>query len=243
MSEPYSRIYWHVMSDDKFDGIREDARLFGAWALLLVFADMAYPAPAYIPPIVARAAFRRLVDCGLVDDLGQHRYRVRGLEAERNRRSNAGRAGGIASGRSRSGRSTIVHAPLPIRPAEKQPSKAEQEQSKDTAGASDPADIYWQLTGKFPSDGALTWIDQLSEQYGSEAFIGALAACHIEDRSTQTLIGRTKNVLASKARQLSNQERAEEKARLAEKRAQPRVEEPWKAEFRALIEQQYREAS
>jgi 5-methylcytosine-specific restriction endonuclease McrA len=89
MSEraPYSRVYWSVMDDPKFDGIREDMRLFGAWMVLLVAADMAYPAPAYLPRSVTPAVFRRLVTAGLMEELTHHRYRVRGLEAERERRS------------------------------------------------------------------------------------------------------------------------------------------------------------
>jgi hypothetical protein len=93
MSEraPYSRLYWSVMDDDKFDGIRDDARLFGSWALLLVVADMAWPAPAYVPPTVSRSSMRRLVDCGLVDALPGHRFRLHGLDKERGLRSDAAR--------------------------------------------------------------------------------------------------------------------------------------------------------
>jgi hypothetical protein len=91
MSEPYSRIYWSVMSDEKFDGIRDDVRLFGSWSLLLVVADMAWPAPAYVPPVVPRAAIARLSDCGLIDLLDRHRYRVHGLDKERDKRSQSAR--------------------------------------------------------------------------------------------------------------------------------------------------------
>lgn len=88
MSEraPYSRVYWSVMDDEKFDGIREDMRLFGAWALLLVVADMAHPAPAYVPRTIPKAAVTRLAEVGLVDLLDGSRYRLHGLDAERERR-------------------------------------------------------------------------------------------------------------------------------------------------------------
>lgn len=82
----YSRIYWSVMDDSKFDGIREDVRLFGSWSLLLVIADMAHPAPAYLPRTVPKAAITKLAEVGLIDLLGGHRYRVHGLDAERERR-------------------------------------------------------------------------------------------------------------------------------------------------------------
>lgn len=83
---PYSRVYWSVMDDPKFDGIREDVRLFGSWSLLLIVADMAHPAPAYLPRTVPAKAVRQLADCGLVDLLAGHRFRIHGLDAERTRR-------------------------------------------------------------------------------------------------------------------------------------------------------------
>ncbi len=101
MTAPYSRVYWSIMDDEKFDGIREDARLLGSWTLLLVVADMAHPAPAFLPPTVSRTSVARLVEAGLVDLLAGHRYRVHGLDAERGRRSESARVGGLASGRSR----------------------------------------------------------------------------------------------------------------------------------------------
>ncbi len=101
MSAPYSRVYWSVMDDDKFDGIREDPRLLGSWTLLLIVADMAHPAPAFLPPTVTKPSVARLVDAGLVDLLAGHRYRVHGLDAERGRRADSARVGGLASGRSR----------------------------------------------------------------------------------------------------------------------------------------------
>jgi hypothetical protein len=83
---PYSRVYWSVMHDSKFDGIRNDCRLIGAWLLLLLQADAAWPHPAYIPPTVSRSSFRRLVETTLVDELPGHLYRIHGLEGERQRR-------------------------------------------------------------------------------------------------------------------------------------------------------------
>jgi hypothetical protein len=89
--KPYSRMYWALMDDPKFDGIREDPRLFGAWALLLLYADMAYPAPTYRPPFVGPSAFRRLVAAGLVDELSGKRYRIHGLAFEREERTQSAR--------------------------------------------------------------------------------------------------------------------------------------------------------
>lgn len=85
----YARVYWSVMDDPKFDGIREDVRHFGSWSFLLVLADMAWPAPAYVPSLVPRASFRALVAAGLIDELSGGRFRIHGLQTERIARSNA----------------------------------------------------------------------------------------------------------------------------------------------------------
>jgi hypothetical protein len=88
---PYSRVYWSVMDDAKFDGIREDVRHLGAWCLLLIVADMAHPAPAFVPASVPKASFRALTECGLIDVLSGGRFRVHGLESERAKRSETAR--------------------------------------------------------------------------------------------------------------------------------------------------------
>ncbi len=93
MSErPYSRLYWEVMDDPKFDGVREDVRHFGTWSLLLVVADMAWPASAFLPPFASKASLALLVEHGLVDVMAGGRYRIHGLNRERNERSAKARA-------------------------------------------------------------------------------------------------------------------------------------------------------
>ena len=88
---PYSRVYWSVMDDPKFDGVREDVRHFGSWVILLIVADMAHPAPAFLPASVPRASVRALADCGLIDLLTGGRFRVHGLASERAVRSDSAR--------------------------------------------------------------------------------------------------------------------------------------------------------
>lgn len=219
----YARIYWTVMDDPKFDGIREDARLFGSWSLCLVMADMAWPASAYVPPTVPRSAFRRLADCGLLDELPGHRFRVHGMDKERERRSQS--ASHAASTRWRNApRNADGNAP---RNAESMPSQAEQireEQSTPATRAPDPGDVYWTLTGRYPTDKVLGWVDDLSASYGPEAVIRALATTHRDDPHTNTLLGRTQDNLRAEARALDLKEQATVRASLKEQRAQPRVE-------------------
>lgn len=103
----------------------------------------------------------------------------------------------------------------------------------------DPADIYWQLTGKYPTEKSLTWIDELTSQYGAETVIRHLVGSQMADRSVQTLLGRTQDRLRAEARKLDKAERAEEEARLREKRSVPRTLQPWQEEFRRAIQAQY----
>jgi hypothetical protein len=88
---PYSRVYWSVMDDQKFDGIREDVRHFGSWTVLLIVADMAHPAPAFIPGTIPKASIRALSECGLIDLLSGGRFRVHGLASERGERTQSAR--------------------------------------------------------------------------------------------------------------------------------------------------------
>jgi hypothetical protein len=54
-------------------------------------ADAVWPATADIPRGLSMAHVKMLVECGLVDELPDHRFRIHGLDAERNARSIAGR--------------------------------------------------------------------------------------------------------------------------------------------------------
>jgi hypothetical protein len=242
MSEraPYSRIYWSVLSDPKFVGIRTDMRHFGSWSMLLMVADMAYPAPAFVPPVIPKASRDKLIEVGLVDVLEDGMVRLHGLEAERERRREAATS---KPKRDPSGTQTgTERSPLgqQAKPSLAEPSQDEAEAPREDE---DPADIYWRLTGKYPGDTVLPWIDQLTNQYGSRSVTVALVNAFTADKSTRTLLGRTQDNLRAGARELDRAEKAAEKARLAEKRAQPRRLEPWQEEFRQRIEEQYRGAA
>ena len=101
--QPYSRLYWSVFDDERFATIRGDMRHFGSWSVMLLVADMAYPASAFVPPVVPKASLAALVDAGLIEPQTGAMYRVHGLQAERERRADAARRGG---GRDPSGTQT-----------------------------------------------------------------------------------------------------------------------------------------
>lgn len=236
MSErrPYSRIYWEVMDDPRFAAVYDDDGAFALWVRLLMTADALWPSAAPLPRGAKPKALSKLVDAGIVDLAPGNRYRIHGLDNERERRKALATTRGPDADRTVTGRSPDGNLAKPST------SRAENETSQ-SAEARDPADIYWGLTGRFPTQKALGWIDSLASEYGAETTSRALAAAHIEDSSAQTLLGRTSDRLRADARKLSLKDREAEAARLAELRSKPRVEEAWRAEFRAAIEKQYRD--
>lgn len=220
---PYSRLYWSVMDDDKFDGIREDMRHFGTWSLLLMVADMAWPAPAFLPP-APKASVTALVEAGLVDILSGGRYRVHGLDAERGRRSESARAAGLSSARSR-GFGTAVEQPLNDRSNTRstasqlaEPSRELAENEPSQADDRDALDRFYELTGWNPW--TLDWrreeLVALQNDYGVPATIAALDAEWSANKDKKTL---TKGAAARLAR---DTDRAKEAARL-ERKPKPRI--------------------
>lgn len=84
---PYSRVYWEIVDDPKFAYVYDDDRALACWLRLLMIADQAHPASAHLPHFADKRAVQKLVEVGLVDVQGGGRYRIRGLDAERERRS------------------------------------------------------------------------------------------------------------------------------------------------------------
>jgi hypothetical protein len=104
----YVRVYQSVVDDPKFVTIYDDDHHFATWVRLLMAADATWPASCPIPVGTRKASLNALVEAGIVDLGTGHRFRIRGLDAERGRRSEAGRAGGLASAQRR----TTVERPL-----------------------------------------------------------------------------------------------------------------------------------
>ena len=103
IDRPYSRVYWDAPDDEKFATVWHDDPALALWLRLLLAADASYPQPAHIPRGVKPRALERLVDAKLVDILPGDRFRIHGLQSERERRSEAARNAGLASGRARRG--------------------------------------------------------------------------------------------------------------------------------------------
>lgn len=227
--QPYSRVYWSIRTDPKFESIYGDDHHLATWLRLLIAADATWPAPADLPATARKASVKALSDAGLIDLLPSGMFKVHGLDAERGRR-------GAGPGRPPNPPG-LGPKPDPLRPqpgpkpvpngktAEDEPSQGRDEDEPRTGGARapDPADVYWTLTGRYPNDRPLTWIDELTSKYGAEATIRAIATAHAADRNISTLLGRAGDLLKAEARALNVKEQAEERDRLAAKRSEPRI--------------------
>jgi hypothetical protein len=90
MSDIYSRLY-HKFSRE-FPDIWSDDHALSTWIRLLMVADASWPTRPPLPRSARSKPLNCLVVAGLVILDGEV-YTVRGLDAERTRRSNAGRIG------------------------------------------------------------------------------------------------------------------------------------------------------
>lgn len=87
----YVRVYQSVVDDEKFVGIYDDDHHFATWVRLLMAADALWPASCPVPSGTRRASLKALQDAGIIDVYGT-RFRVRGLDGERERRQTKARA-------------------------------------------------------------------------------------------------------------------------------------------------------
>lgn len=84
---PYSRHYHELVDDAKFADIYPDDHHYACWSRLLMLADQAWPASAHIPATARKASVAKLAEVGLIDLLPDGRFRMHGLQTERERRS------------------------------------------------------------------------------------------------------------------------------------------------------------
>jgi hypothetical protein len=89
-NDPYTRLYWRFV--EEYPDIYNDDRAWAAWTRLLQQADMAWPAPAALPRWLRSNVLAKLETAELVSVStdGNH-YRIRGMAAERRRRSDHAR--------------------------------------------------------------------------------------------------------------------------------------------------------
>lgn len=83
----YSRVYHDAVDDEKFAAVWDNDARLSLWVRMLVIADANWPASAQIPRATKRHVLLALVDCGLIDLRPGDRYRIHGLDPERQERS------------------------------------------------------------------------------------------------------------------------------------------------------------
>ncbi len=93
------------------------------------------------------------------------------------------------------------------------------------SGDEDPSDVYWQLTGNFPSGRAKEWIGELAAEFGAMEAGNAIAAEFVSGRR-DTLLKRAQNRLRSeadkKAKAAVAAEAQREKDRIAKSKITPK---------------------
>lgn len=234
--QPYSRVYWTIVDDAKFASIFDNDSHLAAWLRLLLIAEQAHPASAHLPANVRKASVTALAEAGLIHVTGS-RYRLNGLKAERDRRSDAARVGGLASGRSRSAdqpltkRSTNVPAPRERPLNEIEPRRDETRRDEDEtprATANDPYDdpemeaVRWLAAHGCdirPGNGYHRNLVTLVQAHGINAVIGMfdrLAGAGMKQGDTKGYVFGAKDALDARTRPdlkvLEKTERAEDVA-------------------------------
>jgi len=86
---PYSRVYFEIVGHPRFERVYRNPHALGTWLQMLLTADAMYPMTPAMPP--RNPTVRLLIDAGLVEERPANCYSMRGLEAERERRSAIGR--------------------------------------------------------------------------------------------------------------------------------------------------------
>lgn len=109
MSAPYCRVYWSIVDDDKFADVFGNDHHLATWLRLLMTADQAWPASASIPMATRRSSLSVLAGCGLVDLQPGGRYRIHGLDSERERRQSHAQSASNARWNARSNAHAFGH--------------------------------------------------------------------------------------------------------------------------------------
>ena len=208
---PYSRVYWTIRNDARLREIYPNNGHLATWLRLLIAADMAWPAPADLPSSVNKRSLSTLVEAGVIELHDGGLFTFHGLDTERGRRK------AFATSRPSSG-PQVVPTPDPSGFATQGLSRVKGKTSKDEPSSGDPADTYWSLTGRYPTDKVLKWIDDLAAQYGVDALVAAIAGSHQLDPDASTLLGRATTALKRDARKLDLEERRAVEVRIAENR-------------------------
>ena len=73
-SDPYVRVYYSIVTDERFATIYSDDKALALWLRLLLTADGTYPAPAPLPRHASAKALQVLIDAGVLEIPGPLAY-------------------------------------------------------------------------------------------------------------------------------------------------------------------------
>jgi hypothetical protein len=91
MTESYSRLYHRFAVE--FPEVYSNDSSLATWVRLLLLADASWPMRPPLPRSAKMRHVQHLAMAGLIEIVGDEEYTVRGLDAERTRRRDAGRTG------------------------------------------------------------------------------------------------------------------------------------------------------
>lgn len=208
---PYSRVYWSIVDDPKFAAVYDDDRHLSSWLRLLIAADAIWPASPTLPVTARKSSVAVLVDAGLIDLLPGHRYRIHGLDAERNKRKESATSRPpngsqtepekAPNGPSRTGDAMLGSSRL---------SSASGEKGSGEEGA-DALDAYYRLTGSWPTPKVRPWLTKLADAHGEAAVSEALGAEWLADSDRMTFLGRVETRLEREAHESEKRRAAAQK--------------------------------
>lgn len=217
-TDPYSRVYWKVRSDERFAGIYTDDHHFATWVRLLIAAEAAWPEPADVPATARRASLRALEAAAIIVLLDGGLFRLHGLDAERMRRQDhataAAAARWVLPGPVSNADGIQAHPVSMTSPnangmprARPELSKAEQSIATQLNGARDD---LWALYGALTHTVAkkltvIDWLDRIETTHGTEAAALALREEHARDGNPGTLLSRVSARLETAARKAENE--------------------------------------
>jgi hypothetical protein len=172
-ADPYSRVYWRIVDDERFADIYGSDAHLAAWLRLLLGADQAWPASAPLPANVRRGSVQALVTCGLVDLRPGGFYRIHGLDAERGKRQTQAEA---AANARHHGSNAEGMREQPVSNAEGMPRRAELSKDEPSpANAHDAFSDYYALTVRYPRGRTEEWLNELVAEFGDIEVGKALA--------------------------------------------------------------------
>jgi hypothetical protein len=224
--DPYSRVYWRVKDDERFEHAYSCDTCWAAYVRLLMDAEAAYPASATMPASLKRHARVQLVADGIVELRPHDCYVIHGLQAERERRSEAARSS--AEARWYGAPAMRTHsdgnaASMLTEPSLDEPIRTEPSRAPETG-----PDVWQWVTLRYPNKrtnpNLWVWLERLAEDFGVDALWEVMRDEYLRDQNKGTLLSRTEAVLA---RRIDVREREAERQRLAEAR-KPVVLQPVK---------------